>query len=542
MLLESPPARSVLYQKATPLRGVGVGREGVKRNLITPCLVVLSLLGIIILLFSTTSGIGINYDSTVYIRAAHNVINGRGLGVLSGSGEMISLTHYPPLFPTMLAIIGSFGLDPVNISRWLNALFFGATILLVGLLIDRYTSAPAWVPLFGSFLILSSVDMLRIHSMAWSEPAFIFLSLSGLSLLNAYVDNPKPFPLIASSCAIALAFLTRYVGVALIVTGMASIIFLTKEKFSKRIVDVGIFTFITSLPMILWIGRNINIAGTMTDREVGFHPITMLHIKSAVYTILTWSMPKSAVSGVYSSLTSFFPTRFRGSIEVVALVILVVGLLVVSISVVINKMGNRRRIANDQYIARFPYLFALFTISYVGIVVVSISFFDAHTSLGWRILSPVYVSTVLLVSWLIHKTLCKSQVPRLRVATIVLCITFAGSYMVRSAVWVNNNHKDSRGYMSKVWKESEIIGRVRAIPSDIQVYTNGDDAISFLTGKPSYRVPMRVNPVTGQTNYKYLTQVARMRRDLNERHAVLVWLNRITHRWYLPREYELIKE
>ena len=131
-------------------------------------LVTLALIGVLILLMHTRSGIGINPDSFYYIGTARNVLQGNGSIVpygTYGNGKTY-MTHYPPLLPSLLAIIGVFGVDPVSGARWLNACLFGANILLVGSLISKYTAGSFWTAVFGSFLMLNSSDMLNIHSMA----------------------------------------------------------------------------------------------------------------------------------------------------------------------------------------------------------------------------------------------------------------------------------------------------------------------------------------------------------------------------------------
>ena len=149
-------------------------------------LAILALIGIVILSLITRWGIGISPDSTIYIGSARNLLNGHGLSVMSGDGQAIPLTHYPPLFPILLSILGKSGIVLPEVARWLNVCLFGANILLVGLVINRYTHGSIWVPAFGSFLMLTSVHMLHIHAMAWSEPMFIFFGILGLFLLDIY--------------------------------------------------------------------------------------------------------------------------------------------------------------------------------------------------------------------------------------------------------------------------------------------------------------------------------------------------------------------
>ena len=53
---------------------------------------------------------------------ARNLLAGRGLTIPWGAWAGQPVSHFPPLFPLVLAAIGSLGLDPWDAARYLNAL------------------------------------------------------------------------------------------------------------------------------------------------------------------------------------------------------------------------------------------------------------------------------------------------------------------------------------------------------------------------------------------------------------------------------------
>ena len=83
--------------------------------------------------------------------------------------------------------------------------------------------------------------MLTIHAMAWTEPMFILLGFLGFFLLAAYQEHSKRLLLVAAAIAVGLAFLTRYAGVALILTAVLGIITLSQRTFSRRLIDALLF-------------------------------------------------------------------------------------------------------------------------------------------------------------------------------------------------------------------------------------------------------------------------------------------------------------
>ena len=496
-----------------------------RKDYTIPLVAVLGLIGIMTLLFSTRWGIGISPDSTVYICAARSLLNGVGLSVLSGSGKPIPMTHYPPLFPTTLSMIGIFGIDPLNGARWLNAFLFGTNILLVGLVINKYTRS-IWPTIFGSFLMLSSISMLRIHSMAWTEPLFIFFALLGLFLLAAYMENPKLLLLMASSGAIALAFLTRYIGAVLVITGIVGIFFLSRKSrktWYGRLGDSAIFVVISSFPMAIWMVRNLYIAGSATNREIVWHPITSGYFKPAMSTLSTWLLLG----------------RGPGIIRGIHFLVVVAGLLVLSILLLQRKRRLNTGESNRQYLAKMPFLLVTFLFFYGMFLIVSISLFDAYIALYNRTLSPIYVSGLVFILCLAYRLLDSTEgVRALKVASIVICVALIVSYEIRAAIWAIHSHRGGQGYAGRGWQHSEIVGRVRALPSGIPIFTNGVDAIYILTGRPAWGIPSKVRASTRQVNNSYLSELARMRDQLENSGGVLVYFNTIK-RCYFPSENEL---
>jgi len=159
-------------------------------------------------LLSTRWGAGLSPDSTAYIGAARSLLAGEGLSTLSGDGDRRPLILWPPVFPSLPPGAGLAGLEPAVVARWLNALLFAATTLLIGGVVHTITDSPC-ISIVAAFFTYSSSVTLSVHSMAWSEPLFIFLGLLGLTLVGVYVQSSRPWVLCLGSAAIGLAFLTR---------------------------------------------------------------------------------------------------------------------------------------------------------------------------------------------------------------------------------------------------------------------------------------------------------------------------------------------
>lgn len=485
--------------------------------------VIMAVAGLTVVLYSTTWGAAISPDSVTYVGAARNLVAGHGLSVREAGGQFSPMTHFPPLFPMLIAIPGILGIDPLDTARWLNALVFSANILLVGLAVYRYTSGTVWLSVLGSFLMLTSFNMLVIHSTAITEPLFILFGISGLLLLDIHIEERRPLSLLFSAIAVALALLTRYAGGALVISGAAALILLSRTTFRKLLAEVARFVLVSCFPALLWFLRNELAAGTVTNRQLAFHPPSREQLDMALDTFSRWLMPLKT-----AGLT-------RDAIVLAGLLVL---LALGGGVVFLNRPWGRRPPTCGT--GRVPYIFVIFVAVYVGFLLVSLAFFDAHSPLDVRILSPVFVSGLIIVLHLIDALLRSVRGTRLLEAAIVsVCLFFTLSYLGSGAIWAMRSHRDGRGYASRSWQQSEIIARVRSQPEGTLIYSNGPDAIHILTGRYARGLPARFNPGTRSVYDTHTARLDSIRDELAEHGGVLVYFNTITHRDYLPSEHEL---
>jgi hypothetical protein len=321
------------------------------------------MLGAVIVLLATRWGIGTSPDSIHYIQAA------RYLGGTPGThipGDGAVMVQHAPLYPVLLAAAGFVGADPYAWARWLNAALFGLNIVAVGALVRGVTRhwPHAWI--VAVVLTMVAVPVLAVHLTALTEPLFLLLTLLALHRLSEYDRQPTLASLVAAAAVVALAFLTRYAGVALILTAAAVILRARGLPGTRRVRDVAVFTTIAAAPMAAWLVRNLLVGSTATNRELAFHPVGLQHAWQAVYTAAGWlHVPQSA------------PDVVR------------VGLLVGLAAVVFLTVRQH----NDRSAPATSLVntIVLFLVSYVGFLGASLSLFDANTPLDDRILLPVLV-------------------------------------------------------------------------------------------------------------------------------------------------------
>lgn len=489
----------------------------------TLVLFLLAAIGVVVLLIATRFGIGISPDSVTYIDAARSLSHGNGLSALSAAGELRPLTHYPPLYSSLLALIGAGGAELPAAARWLNAILFGAIIFLTGFMTRKCARASLWLPLLVACLTLMAPDLAGIHSFALTEPLFIFLTMTGLLCLARYVENRQYGFLIASSLTIALAFLTRYVGVVSVFAGVIALTVFSDRSIRRRLIDVLAFGAITCAPMALWAVRNQRLAEHATDRQLVFHPVKSQQLLAGLSTVSSWLLLG----------------KVRVSVRAVVFLI-EVGAALAFVIYLWRKRERTQTASRGDTTTPLPHILIVFVVCYAAFLVFTASFIDADTVFDGRSLAPIHVAMLVMVPCLVRKLYLRSKRTRtIRIVFVALALVFAGSYAVRGVKWLARVRGEGQGYSSRTWKESPTIARIKTLPAATIIYSNGYDAIYYLTDRRARLIPEKVIHGTGRPNAMYDPEMARMKIDLLRDQGVLVYFYTLPERQSLPSEIEL---
>ena len=502
-----------------------------KRDCALPLLTVVALTGVIAVLVGTRWGPGIEPDSVFYLSEAHNLLDGRGFrgltdptGDASDGSVFVPTTVHPPAYPGLLALGGLLGINMLSWARWLNAILFGATILLVGIVIHQSTRGSLYPALLGAVLVLSSVDMINIHTKVMSDPVFIFSGSLGLVLLAAYLkDSKNRILLIASSASTGLAFLSRYPGAALVITGIAGVSLLGRTTLRRRTGDALVFAALSVFPMALWTIPNLFVAGGATGRAIVFHPMPHATLVSALLTFSRWVIPN--------------PWRADLSNAIGITVVAVMGGFVATALMQRGHRDIRRDGIGANYLADLPFLLALFILVYAVFMIANIAFRDD----GWvgRYLAPSYVSAVVLIVSLATAYIRPIRTRLFGSTIIFLFVALAGAHIIWAGARIHLYYREGQGYTRQEWRDSPTIQRLREFPSGVQIYTNAPDVVYFLAGKLANWIPPKTNYLTRLANKGFADQIAAMGGRLKSRKAVLVYFANVTWRSYLPSEQEL---
>ena len=205
----------------------------------------ISIIGILLLVAVTSRfGPGISHDSVAYIYASRSFLNGNGLKYF---GYEAPYVQWPPLLPVVLAVFGGLGIDAFTASILINIISFSLTIFFTGAWLNRCIKFQPLV-ITGVLMVLLSIPLTYVSKYAWSEPLFILFTTLFLFISGLFIEEENKRNFFLSALFAALACLTRYIGIILIITGII-VVFIKRKGIRKKILDSVLFGFISSLPL-----------------------------------------------------------------------------------------------------------------------------------------------------------------------------------------------------------------------------------------------------------------------------------------------------
>ncbi len=435
-----------------------------------------------LLFYATPQGLGLNDDSIAYIAGARSLLSGQGYREiwLISAGPV---THFPPGFPSALAFFSLVtGIDPLRAARLLNGLLFGLNTFLMGWLALRMTKSRI-IGLLTALLFMLTPSLLRIHSNAMSEPLYVFFTLVTFLLFDLYFSpHPNYSPggrraseglLLATGLVTSFAFLTRYAALALLATGIVAL-FILHSEWRKRLVSAGIY-LVGFVPFVLaWMIRNRIVGGTVTNRDIGWHPITETNARMGIRTFSEFLVP---ISNWQLSLIKT-PELFE-----IVLVFLALGLLVWTLKVGLPRFFQPEKNPQPEVIS---FLNELYIFGYFLALAATMTFFDPATKFQLRIVAPMLVSLVLLLAFAL-KTVSGWGTGKW------LAIGLAVVIFVVSAVGMSQSLTDLRRggqvYANERWYDAPAIAELRKLPADVVIHSNQPGVIYLYVGRPGALLP-----------------------------------------------------
>ena len=219
------------------------------------------------------NGVGGGFDAAFYISVARNLADGQGFAFFLHPPNHIRVASSPPLLPLALAFGSLFGPDPLAIIGPLNAVAFGLTVFAATWWM-RCRVRSRFLVAWAGVALAASPPLVFVATHGLSEPLFILFATLGLYNLDRYLAAPAAgsrAALLRAAAYAALACLTRYIGVALVVCGLG-LLLSRKEAFRIKAARGLLFACLALAPLSLWLLRNVWLTGAPTHQTFDMAP------------------------------------------------------------------------------------------------------------------------------------------------------------------------------------------------------------------------------------------------------------------------------
>lgn len=457
------------------------GTTAFSKRLFLFFLIILSLFAAALVYFPTQQfKIGISPDSIQYIGTARNLVTGFGFTSYNG----LPLLLYPPFYSVALAFLGwVFRTDPLFLANFLNSILFGFTVFLSGLLAYELTQKSFVFSLLSVIAITFSIPLYDVTTMAWSETLFIFLSLLFVFSSKFYSRTHSFSSLALIALISALASLTRYIGIFLIILGTINVLRIPEMKIKKKGEQLIFFIVLSSLPMIIWVIRNFVISGTLTGmRQISQYTLVE-NLHAIILNVFKWYFPVQVAS-----------RQFR-AIEIIGIVILTILLI-----------DNYYRMGKPKLNKLFSPLqidLILFILLYI-ILLLSTSKTGFWQLIDNRYLSPVFIPlTLLLLSWAQSITVNFTKYFSLKIFLPFMSLFFLLLLLHPINTTLRNTKELAHfrlGFNTQSYLRSETINFLLAHPSiadECTIYTNQPIELDLIVYIPAKASPSKsTNDIT----------------------------------------------
>ncbi len=431
------------------------------KHRILPAIIGLSGACFIILLINCCR-VGVSPDSVYYISVARHISDGKGFVGYDGYYFVLQ----SPLYPLLLAaILKIFSIDPLVSAGYLNAILFGLIVYYSGTFLLNHLKSLALI-IIGTIVIMVSFILIQISLIALSEPLFILFVLLYLNYFDKYRSKGTITSLLLFSTAAALACLTRYVGVIIILSGSISIYIWNRKTLRVMFRHLIIFLLITIIPTGLWILRNYILSGTLVGQRADS----------------SYTLSENLLYLFNVMLKLYLPIQMNDQQFFYIMLIIFAGILTL--------IAYRNKWEKDEIRLKQIGPALIFLLLYSGIIVIS-STTTAYDKIANRLLSPIFIPSVFIIFLMLDNILewiSKHYHYKLLPILFLIAIIAWMKYPVTTTIYNIKNYIGQAGweYSSKSWRDNTVIKYLndhKQFRSGYSFYSNVPEAVYILADK-----------------------------------------------------------
>lgn len=455
-------------------------------------------------------------DSPTYVSSAQSLAAGSGYRTPFGDpGKPVDFDHgsspvvdFPPGYPLALSAGIAAGLEPTMAARIASSLI----VAVIGALIFAFARRRGLGMTAGVLAALVGVVLTIPQSLApQSEPLYGLLLIGAVWSAAEYVERRGRLALVSALVLTVGAVAVRTVGLAL-VGSLMLLVFMTERKTLRRLAGPAVVGVLGMLPFLLTSGTG--------SRVPAWHPMDMTDLKTFANAVAGWLVPPV-----------FTPT---------VRVVISISLLLVSgawLAVAARRSG--RSSERDTSGSRRWWAGAASAVGHLGVLVLTIFFFDSQTSLGSRLIYPIALSLLMtgVEVFAIRSGRLAEPVSRVFPVLAIAAIVAGTWASIAAASAVRGGE---RLFASDEFARSESVLATISHGDSFTVYSNVPDGL-WVAGLAGARpLPIVVDPLSEEPSPNLLAEEKRLKDEVVSENAMIFYY-RLHERPYLLDE-ESVRE
>lgn len=393
-------------------------------------------------------GVGIDPDSIAYVDLAENLSKRRSLDATS------------PWFPFMLCIVISLDIvDKFSSAAYLNMIAFGLSISIF--IVWLSTKIRSHFILLYAGIACALFPLLgHEYATAKTESLFTLLVVTSLLTLDMFLDSNKKRWIILAALSAALSFLTRYIGISIIIS--IPILVVARTRLSLRGFKCVVIHLAITVPVVgLYFLQNLLRTGGFFVQQWGWPFSNSYSIDTLTSELIKW---------LFSNTIFDYLEIISEKLDVNNILIRVVLLVALTtfLGYIFVRIYPRNRLPKFGVLAT-P---IVFIIVYTLVLWFSLASGNKTGSIIPRYLAPIYMPFLIVFAVILDRiwgALCRK-------VYIIAIVNLMSIWLIFTTLASHSNIREwldyGYSYSSKGWADSETIDYLRLNPVVGLIYSN----------------------------------------------------------------------
>ena len=363
-----------------------------------------------LLIRSSYHGLFSSLDTGIYLSVAESLTSGEGLRDYS----YVPSSWWPPFYPLLLAVFNIFEIEVQDASKIFNIVAFGLIIILTGHWLNRYIRSRLLVT--GILTVIATSHILNLVTLfALSETLFILLALLALVTLDRFLNQPHSInSLMLSAFFGVLATMTRFAGIAIILTAIFFLVVDWKLPIIKRLRYIVIYGAISFSPLLSYLAYSrITTGYSSIGRYNSVEFIPLRQLISIGKMLYAWFfVPEvgniNELSGIVEGWTIRTHIDFLPPSWVIYYLCIVISIttLVMLISVVQHTRIRIKHKMIEYYSmwdlsgVRISLILFIYIVTYILVLLAP---FKGIAEIYYRFISPLYIPAIVLIAFILER-------------------------------------------------------------------------------------------------------------------------------------------